>query len=371
MTASDLCSRNGDSSTEQLQIGLTADRTSAIDGDGSGECPLFVVTHHNCNDDEDDDGSNRDIPDLTPMKESDRSKYSNESSNTSAISEWDDSSDATITKETTGGSGPLSLSSPPPRSTLHPPSSISQCTSTTTQEERKIVRFGSIEVQEYGMIMGDHPDTEEGPALTISWIPQRVAKDTVDHFEETRPPRRGTEDLKVAPVQRKLYLVRIVGIPPEEVEASIRTAEETRRKRMDTVRKMKNEKFDIFIQSLQRKTARLWGKTVHPVKMASSSIMAPLKNAPDASVEVKKACGSPSDRNHQYHHPQNQKQPTHTRRRSSSGMSMNIFRKPSTSTVGESLHCRPKSYHGFPSPSLGNSDDILPPALGRHTSNTF
>jgi hypothetical protein len=43
------------------------------------------------------------------------------------------------------------------------------------------------------------------------------------------------------------------------MEASIRAAQDVRRKRHETTRKMKNEKFELMIQSLLRKTARLLG----------------------------------------------------------------------------------------------------------------
>jgi hypothetical protein len=94
---------------------------------------------------------------------------------------------------------------------------------------------------------------------------------TVDHFEATRPNKKNERDLRVSPVHREMYLNHVVGISQCEIQASIQQVREVRRKRDETVRNMKNERFEIVLQSLQRKTARLWGRTHHPVKKLKRS----------------------------------------------------------------------------------------------------
>jgi hypothetical protein len=88
----------------------------------------------------------------------------------------------------------------------------------------------------------------------------------VDHFEATRPNRRSEQDLRVSPIHRETYLNCVVGISKLEMQASIQEVTEVRRKRDETVRNMKNERLQIVLQSLQRKTARVLGRTRHPVK---------------------------------------------------------------------------------------------------------
>lgn len=108
--------------------------------------------------------------------------------------------------------------------------------------------------------------------LTIEWEPQCFRKDTVDHYEQTRIPRREYNDLKVRPIQRQLYLGRIVGATAGEISRAARTAEECRRQRMETVRDLKNEKLNIFLESAKRKTFRILQKTIHPLKVASNTL---------------------------------------------------------------------------------------------------
>lgn len=119
--------------------------------------------------------------------------------------------------------------------------------------------------------------------LTIAWTPQHVERHTVDHFEATRSQRRNWQDLKVAAIHRELYLSRIVGISQVEMEASILLARDVRRKRDETVRKMKNEKLEIAVQSLHRKAARVWGKTSYPLQVAVKTLIHPLQVSNDDS----------------------------------------------------------------------------------------
>lgn len=121
--------------------------------------------------------------------------------------------------------------------------------------------------------------------LTIEWTPQSVEHDTVDHYEETRAPRkRDLESLKIAPFHREMYLLRIVGVTREAMEESIRAAKDVRRKRDETVRKMKNEKFEMAVQSLQRKTARLFfGKTLYPSAVQNDSDDDAVQSTPPSS----------------------------------------------------------------------------------------
>jgi chromatin remodeling complex protein RSC6 len=79
----------------------------------------------------------------------------------------------------------------------------------------------------------------------------------------------------VAPFLREMYLERIVGVSKDEIEASILAAKDVRRKRKETVRKMKNDKLEMVIESLQRKTARFFGaKTLYPFPRTSSTSVA-------------------------------------------------------------------------------------------------
>ncbi|KAG7336672.1 hypothetical protein IV203_024625 [Nitzschia inconspicua] len=192
----------------------------------------------------------------------------------------------------------------PPSSSLGSSGSLSS-TIDSSSSRRHCVSFGSVEVIEFGMIMGDHPDTEQGPALTIDWTPQCTSRDTVENYEKTRPKRRHLESLKVAPFHREMYLQRIVGVSRDEMEASIRAAKDVRRKREETVRNMKNEKFEMVMQSLQRKTSRLfWGaKTYYPSpETGVSQSLKPTTDDKSQSNNQKKASSPRLRERRSFHH---------------------------------------------------------------------
>ena len=92
----------------------------------------------------------------------------------------------------------------------------------------------------------------------------------MDNYEATRKNRRHEWDLRVTPSERNMYLRRVVGVPSEEIYRATFRAEDDRKKRIDTIKGQKNEKFDIFVQSLQRKTMRVLNRTTHPGKLLKS-----------------------------------------------------------------------------------------------------
>jgi hypothetical protein len=68
----------------------------------------------------------------------------------------------------------------------------------------------------------------------------------------------GSEFLEQLPFHSDIYLQQIVCVSTDEMEASIRAALDVRRKRDQNVRNLENEKFQMMVQSLQRKTVRLF-----------------------------------------------------------------------------------------------------------------
>ena len=54
-----------------------------------------------------------------------------------------------------------------------------------------------------------------------------------------------------------MYLQRVVGVSQNESNESIRIADQTRRQRIETVKNLRSEKVDLFLQSCQRKSTRI------------------------------------------------------------------------------------------------------------------
>eukprot|EP00526_Cylindrotheca_closterium_P020359 CAMPEP_0113650764 /NCGR_PEP_ID=MMETSP0017_2-20120614/27035_1 /TAXON_ID=2856 /ORGANISM="Cylindrotheca closterium" /LENGTH=126 /DNA_ID=CAMNT_0000563343 /DNA_START=53 /DNA_END=430 /DNA_ORIENTATION=+ /assembly_acc=CAM_ASM_000147 len=88
-----------------------------------------------------------------------------------------------------------------------------------------VVSFGSVEVQEHAMVLGNNPSTSVGPSVELDWDSQsNVTFDTVDDYESHRVYRRSTEQL-VMPSCMRVKLLLDNGFTFPEIR------EETRKRR--------------------------------------------------------------------------------------------------------------------------------------------
>mmetsp|Transcript_25259 Transcript_25259/g.39107 ORF Transcript_25259/g.39107 Transcript_25259/m.39107 type:complete len:293 (+) Transcript_25259:110-988(+) len=72
------------------------------------------------------------------------------------------------------------------------------------------VSFDEVEVREYPIRLGDHPDCSAGPPLTIAWDPVRETHYSVNKFESMREPmRRHNTELKLSYLTRKCALMEL------------------------------------------------------------------------------------------------------------------------------------------------------------------
>ena len=73
----------------------------------------------------------------------------------------------------------------------------SEASAPVSPNNRKSVTFQNVEIQEYNVMLGDHPCAVIGPAITIEWDPVRSHVFTLDDYErgwdELVPRRRGLE----------------------------------------------------------------------------------------------------------------------------------------------------------------------------------
>ena len=71
----------------------------------------------------------------------------------------------------------------------------------------KHVSFGTIEIIEFPITLGDNPAVSSGPPLTIEWEPQQRIRFDLDLFEEYRPERRHRRQLPIDPIVREDVLI--------------------------------------------------------------------------------------------------------------------------------------------------------------------
>jgi len=72
---------------------------------------------------------------------------------------------------------------------------------------KKRVHFGDIEVREYGVTLGDHPDCVRGPPISLDWDYVELESKDLETYESSRGPRRRRETLVMSLIARKQLLL--------------------------------------------------------------------------------------------------------------------------------------------------------------------
>jgi hypothetical protein len=71
----------------------------------------------------------------------------------------------------------------------------------------KQVSFGSIEIIELPMSLGDNPSVSKGAPVTVEWVAQKRTTFSIDFFEKYRPNRRPPRDLVLSTEAREGILL--------------------------------------------------------------------------------------------------------------------------------------------------------------------
>lgn len=121
------------------------------------------------------------------------------------------------------------------------------------------VRWGTVTQRKYPIIPGDHPDTVQGPPLTIDWVHVSESERSVDEFESRKGARRTDSEMRLGWITRRRML-RKLGISDEDMEKAQRSAEKTRKRRETTVSMLKFQR----VAEIQEKVLRRVGRTFHP-----------------------------------------------------------------------------------------------------------
>lgn len=125
------------------------------------------------------------------------------------------------------------------------------------------IRWGTIRIRVYPVIPGDHPDTREGPPLTIDWDALTEYTLDVDGYEAKRAPRLKVKglDMRVGPIDR-MNILRSEGVSEEEIAVAIQSAQSARKLRRRTIEPWRRQLFKVeeIKESIVRKVTRV----LHP-----------------------------------------------------------------------------------------------------------
>lgn len=123
----------------------------------------------------------------------------------------------------------------------------------------RAVSFSSLEINEFGMTLGDHPSAVSGPPVALDWEkPAKRSVVEVDEYERMRSPRRKRAQLKLSYQTRKGILEQQKGFSETEVHEAWAEALRIRRQRQETLKRgLILMMWDDMWESTQRKYRRL------------------------------------------------------------------------------------------------------------------
>ena len=96
------------------------------------------------------------------------------------------------------------------------------------------VAFGTCEIREYPMTLGDNPGGNWGPPLTISWDFQSTVILAVDEFETEHPSRR-TSSQMIIPIKLREDILMKAGFTRGEIQAGLKQVNLNRNRRKRTI----------------------------------------------------------------------------------------------------------------------------------------
>eukprot|EP00934_Nitzschia_sp_Nitz4_P008909 Nitzschia sp. Nitz4//scaffold66_size103028//90872//91996//NITZ4_004514-RA/size103028-processed-gene-0.16-mRNA-1//1//CDS//3329556398//8899//frame0 len=99
---------------------------------------------------------------------------------------------------------------------------------------QRTVSFSSLSIREYPPALSDNPSCSFGPPIQLGW--EHEAEETlhIDHYEETRQPRRESHDLVLSYYDRRYLLLKQAGYSRREVKETMKEVERVKRERMVT-----------------------------------------------------------------------------------------------------------------------------------------
>lgn len=121
------------------------------------------------------------------------------------------------------------------------------------------VRFSTVEIREFDLILGDHPDVRVGPPISFGW--DYVEKEAVplDVYERSHVRKGGAT--RLSSITRKNLLQNVFHVPEEDIRSAEKEVQRIRELRINTAKQSKKgEKAEAVVQSAKRKLKRRFSK---------------------------------------------------------------------------------------------------------------
>ena len=124
----------------------------------------------------------------------------------------------------------------------------------------KRVTFDRLHIQEYPVILGDHPATSSGLPVTLDWTVANYYQLEVNQYENAATRRRAGLELRMPPEVRRELLHETCAdkkqLLPDDLQRVARDLRRTKDQRRHTIAMQDFETLHIFLESAARKWKR-------------------------------------------------------------------------------------------------------------------
>lgn len=118
--------------------------------------------------------------------------------------------------------------------------------------ETKIVQFSTIEIRDYSLCLGDHPDVNRGAPVSLDWEYQSQQSFDLEEYEQKSTGKKKTrQDMILLAFQRE-YKLRKLGYSTEEIKTGSKSVKKDRKRRSQTRRTMIFEPFMVISENTRR-----------------------------------------------------------------------------------------------------------------------
>ena len=125
---------------------------------------------------------------------------------------------------------------------------------------QRTVSFTSLSIREYPPSISDNPSCSFGPPVQLDWDYEAEETQLIDHYEESRQPRRANHELLLSYYDRRFLLLKQAGYSRSEVKAAMKEAERVKRQRMVTDIFLPAQAFDETMENFVDSVKKFFGK---------------------------------------------------------------------------------------------------------------
>ena len=124
------------------------------------------------------------------------------------------------------------------------------------QNKKKKVRFSTVEIRKYEIILGDNPAVSKGPPITIDWKPFARTILRVDTHIKMNPRRRLKPKEMVLPLFHRDLLLKNSGYSRNDLLEATKQCNIIKGQRSATVRKLQMAYVEEFSETMKKKVKK-------------------------------------------------------------------------------------------------------------------